>query len=94
MRGGSWSSSERAGVFVLPSYREGLPNALLEAMAAGLPVIATRAGGAPEVLDEDGIGILLDPHDSEALGEALAEPVSKAHLRVSQGRKAREHVLA
>ena len=84
----------KADVFVLPSHREGLPNALLEAMAAGLPVIATRVGGVPEVLDEDGVGILLDPHDSTALGEALAELVSKADLRVSLGKRAREHVLA
>ena len=84
----------KADVFVLPSHREGLPNALLEAMAAGLPVIATRVGGVPEVLDEDGIGILLDPHDTMALGEALAELASKADLRVSLGKRAREHVLA
>ena len=84
----------KADVFVLPSHREGLPNALLEAMAAGLPVIATRVGGVPEVLDEDGVGILLEPHDSTALGEALAELVGKAELRVSLGKRAREHVLA
>lgn len=58
-------------VFVLNSSYEGLPHVLLEAMAAGLPVIATHVGGVPEVVDHQVNGLLIPPGDSRALKEAL-----------------------
>ncbi len=58
-------------VFVLNSSYEGLPHVLLEAMAAGLPVIATHVGGVPEVIDHQSNGLLIPPGDSKALKEAL-----------------------
>ncbi len=58
-------------VFVLNSSYEGLPHVLLEAMAAGLPVIATHVGGVPEVIDHQVNGLLIPPRDSQALKEAL-----------------------
>jgi glycosyltransferase involved in cell wall biosynthesis len=61
-----------ADVFVLPSLREGLSSALLEAVASGLPVIATDTGAASEVLQ--GAGRLVPPGDVEALAAALADP--------------------
>lgn len=62
---------ERADLFVLPSISEGLPVALLEAMAHGLAVVATRAGGIPEVLTHDENGVLVRPGDAGALSEAV-----------------------
>jgi glycosyltransferase involved in cell wall biosynthesis len=59
-------------VFAFPSHQEAMPLALLEAMAAGLPVVATRVGGIPEAV-EDGIsGLLVPPHRPDLLGAALA----------------------
>lgn len=60
-------------VFVLPSYGEGLPYALLEAMAAGIPVIATPVGAIPDVVSDGTHGLLVPPRDGKALARALAE---------------------
>ena len=58
-------------LLALPSYSEGSPNVVLEAMAAGLPIAATDAGGVPEIL-EDGIsGLLVQPGDPQAMAEAI-----------------------
>ncbi len=59
-----------ADLVTLPSYMEGCPNVVLEALACGRPVIATRVGGIPEIMS-DACGRLIPPHDSGALAEAL-----------------------
>jgi glycosyltransferase involved in cell wall biosynthesis len=59
-------------IFVLPSIKEGLPVALLEAMAAKKPVIATRVGAIPRVIESKDIGILVEPKDISGLRDALA----------------------
>jgi len=59
-------------VMVLPSYSEGLPYALLEAMAGGVPVIATPVGAIPDVVTHDIHGFLVPPRDAKAIAEALA----------------------
>ncbi len=58
-------------VFVLPSLSEGLPLALLEAMAAGVPAVATRVGGVGEVLEDRKTGLLVPPGDSRALAQGI-----------------------
>jgi glycosyltransferase involved in cell wall biosynthesis len=60
-----------ADVMVLPSYSEGLPYALLEAMAAGIPVIATPVGAIPDVMTHGTHGFLVPPRDGKAIAEAL-----------------------
>jgi glycosyltransferase involved in cell wall biosynthesis len=58
-------------LFVLSSVSEGLPMALLEAMAAGLPIVATRVGGMPAALDDGAAGVLVEPSDAQGLARAF-----------------------
>ena len=79
-----------AGVFVLPtSHPEGLPVALLEAMAAGLPVITTRMGGIPDVIDDGVNGILIEPGDVNALSEGILRLAGDCGLRDRMGEENR-----
>lgn len=64
-------------LFVLSSREEGIPNALLEAMAAGLPSVATAVGGTPEVLDDGRTGWLVPARDPRPLAEALADALNR-----------------
>lgn len=83
----------RASVFVLPSFTEGFPNVLLEAMALGRACVATRVGAIPEMLG-DGTGRLVSAGDSRELLEALVAVTRDDALRVEMGRRARSKVLA
>jgi len=67
-------------LFVLPSLFEGLPLALLEAMAAGIPVLATRVAGSCEVIEDGVNGRLVPPADVPALTEAIAGMLGDAEL--------------
>lgn len=84
----------RAQVLCLTSHSEGLPNTVLEAMAAGTPVAAFRVGGVPELVDDGLHGHLVDPGDSEALGRAVArlleDPTASRHLGARGRDRARE----
>lgn len=73
-------------IFVLPSLSEGMSNALLEAMSAGKPVIATDVGGNPEVAVKNKTGILIPPEDSHALAKALHELLNGENLCKSMGK--------
>jgi sugar transferase (PEP-CTERM/EpsH1 system associated) len=79
-------------VFVQPSLHEGLPNTVLEAMAAGLPVVATAVGGTPEVVVDGLTGVLVPPRDSSALAGAVAMLLSDQNLRHGMGQAGRERV--
>lgn len=79
-------------LFVLPSKHEGMPNAVLEAMAAGLPVVTTSAGGTQEIIQNNKTGILVKPDDPEALYQALALLFSDSELRRRLGNAAYGHV--
>ena len=62
-----------AELFILPSLWEGLPNALLEAMAAGKPVVATKVGGIPEIVVHGETGVLIPPRDTDALAAVIID---------------------
>ena len=83
----------RADCVVLPSLHEGLSVALVEAMAYGLPVIATAVGGVPELL-EDGAGVLVPPSDADALTEALTRVLGSPTLRTELAHAGRRRVEA
>ena len=79
-----------SAVFVLASKYEGLPLSILEAMRAGLPVIASRVGGVPELIVDGVTGRLVPPGDHEALAAAMTELASDATLRQRMGQASRE----
>ena len=79
----------RASVFCLPSHAEGLPMALLEAMAARKAVVASSVGGVPEALRDGDNGMLVPPRDAGALAAALATVLGDAALRARLGSRAR-----
>jgi glycosyltransferase involved in cell wall biosynthesis len=78
-----------ADIFVLPSRSEALPNAVLEAMAAGLPVVASDVGGIPELISHDRTGLLVPPGDTAALAGALLRVMNETGLAPRLGEAAR-----
>jgi glycosyltransferase involved in cell wall biosynthesis len=78
-----------ADVFVLPSRWEGLPVALLEAMEAGLPAVATRVEGVDEVLEDRQQGLLVPPENANALSHALLQLMADGALRKKMGEAAK-----
>ena len=79
-------------LFVLPSLWEGLSIALLEAMAAGLPVVATRVSGTDQVLRQGESGLVVEPRDEDALAEALQAVLNDPELARDLGARARATV--
>jgi glycosyltransferase involved in cell wall biosynthesis len=67
----------RATVLCMPSEREGWPVAALEALACGLPIVATRVGGLPEIVADEGLGLLCEPRDPAALAVALRSALAR-----------------
>jgi glycosyltransferase involved in cell wall biosynthesis len=86
----------KCDIFVLPSHTEGFPNVILEAMAYGKAIVATKVGAIPEILAEDSpepCGVLVEPHNSEALTAALRSLMEDADLRILLGERARARVI-
>ncbi len=79
-------------VLVLPSLWEGLPNVVLEAMAAGLPVVATAVGGTPELLIPNETGLLVPPRDPGALAEAICQLLDHPEWAAQMGQNGRQRV--
>lgn len=79
-------------IFVLPTYFEGLPMSLLEAMAHGCACIASAVGGIPQVIEDGKDGILIQPKSKEALKAALREVMSNAKLQEELGKAAAKKV--
>jgi sugar transferase (PEP-CTERM/EpsH1 system associated) len=77
-------------IFVLPSISEGMSNTILEAMATGLPVAVSRAGGNPELVEGGRFGCLFNPRDLDALAGHLSQLADNAALRRGYGRAARQ----
>lgn len=82
----------RAGIFCLPSVQEGFGIVFLEAMAAGLPIVATTAAAVPEVVPHGQAGTLVPPGDIPALTAALAELLARPQLRAEYGATGAAHV--
>ncbi len=81
-------------IFVLPSFAEGVPVVLMEAMASGVPVITTQIAGIPELVQEGVSGHLVPPGDAEALRSAIAKTLADPDRRRTMGLAGRARVLA
>jgi len=79
----------QSSLLVLNSIQEGLPNVVLEAMATGLPVVATDVGGISEAVIDGRTGLLVPRKDSSSLAAAIARLLSDEHIRVGYGREGR-----
>ncbi len=85
---------EDADVFCLPSFAEGIPIVLMEAMAMEIPVVATEIMGVPELVDDEQSGLLVPPARPELLAAALVRLLTDPELRERMGREGRRRVAA
>jgi glycosyltransferase involved in cell wall biosynthesis len=87
------SALEAADVFVAPSLSEGFGLTVLEAMAMARPCVASRTGGLPEIVEDEGSGLLVPPADPRALAAALVRLAGDLATRERFGRRGREIVV-
>lgn len=85
-----WLNS--ADIFVLPSLSEGTPNALLEAMSCGLPVVASKVGGIPDLVQHEKEGLLFEPGSKDDLKEKLERLIGDREFQIALGKNACEKV--
>ncbi len=91
-REAAWNLLPGCDLFVLTSLTEGLPNTLMEAMAAGLPCVCTDVGGCRELVAHGVTGYLVAPGDARALADRVVELAGDVALRSSMGRSGRERI--
>jgi glycosyltransferase involved in cell wall biosynthesis len=84
----------RASVVVVPSRYEGFGLPAVEAMACGTPVVATRAGALPEVIDLTGGGVLAERDDPDSLAQAVGMLLGNTEMRAMMAKRGREQVVA
>jgi glycosyltransferase involved in cell wall biosynthesis len=82
-----------SSLLVLPTFEDNCPMVVLEAMAAGLPVAASRVGGVPDLVDDGIDGLLFDPHDPPTITRAIERLLADAGLRDTMGARARQKAL-
>lgn len=92
-----WVSGQRkddllntADAYILPSYIEGVPISILEAMSYGLPIISTRVGGIPEIVSEGKNGLLFDAGDKKAMKECIDTMLENEDFRIAMGKNSSE----
>jgi glycosyltransferase involved in cell wall biosynthesis len=85
---------QASDVYVQSSFTEGLPIAMLEAMACALPILATSVGGVPDIIHTGDNGIVIPPHDVDSLQKRLIELICDEKLRVQYGARARKKVVS
>jgi glycosyltransferase involved in cell wall biosynthesis len=90
--GAKEAAFSQADIFVLPSYSEGIPQSMLEAMAYGLPVVVTNVGGIPEVVRDGQEGRIIQPGDVDGLCCALRGLMESVALRQKMGAAARQRI--
>ena len=85
---------KKTDVLVLPSFAEGVPVVLMEAMAASIPVVTTRIAGVPELVEDGVSGLLVSPGDVDALQAAVSALINNSAKRKKMGNAGRKHVVA
>ena len=83
---------QELAVSVLPSLSEGLSNAVLESMAAGVPVVATEVGGTPEIVEDGVTGVLVPPEDASSLARAVERLLEDSDLSTRLAESGRRFV--
>jgi glycosyltransferase involved in cell wall biosynthesis len=83
----------RMDLFVLPSRTEGLPMSIMEAMALGIPVVATRVGGIPNLVEDGVTGLLVKPDDPKRLGNTILSLLDSPSRMKDMGKRGRERIL-
>jgi glycosyltransferase involved in cell wall biosynthesis len=83
-----------AAVFVSASHEEGWPNAIMEAMACQLPVVATAVGGTPELVENGSTGTLVGPRQPRLLADAILRYLEEPHTRSEHGAAGRARICA
>jgi glycosyltransferase involved in cell wall biosynthesis len=89
----AWQHADEMFAYVHPSLREGLGQAVMEAMMRGLPVIASAAGGIPDLVTHERTGLLVPPGDAKALAEGMMRLTDNPRDANRLARAAREHAL-
>jgi glycosyltransferase involved in cell wall biosynthesis len=84
---------QRAAIFAAPSLWDNSPNTVYEAMSCGSPVVASRVGGIPELVDDGVTGLLVPPGDSHSLADAICSLLANRERREQMGRRGREKAV-